>query len=711
MRQNQIRKKLGIIVTALVIASITAAPSALAVSADEITAASSSVTGSNQVPDSSIASSSAGAGTTGTAVPSAPATPAPDAGNQEGGEIASPGASSETAESVPESSVSSSETGTVSSSSSASTQSASGSTGASKSSAVKENGSSDESSGNKAADGQKDTDGLTITDTAGETPASDLTGANGGEAEGPQRAPTGSRTVVPPEYLKMSNLRFETVGKHPVFAAEDMNIYMSTSTSSQAVGHITKNGIMYRLKDEGNGWLYVESGEVRGFIPASSIRSEVAAKHLMAARYRLGNAHTDEEKAEFDWSPYFASKTVEIWDNEAFTHTNTTTRETIAEKHDLLTLSAVNITEQPDANSTVIGTIPANGLLYKIENAGSEWLYVESGDCRGFVPWSSVRGGREVNAEVAAAGESSFAGATEKVSPKDNRAFYYSLSSVTPWSEKKDLGASIIKNASYYIGNNYVWGGTSLTDGADCSGFVQTLYGEFGISLPRVAQDQAQVGTRVSLEDAVPGDLCFYRNAATGEIYHVAIYAGDGKTIEAYSSSRGIIATTVYTPDLCWCTHVFPDQTNEPATLTAGDSVIITPDTSAGGQYGYGTWDNFCAAGTTERGLKEKYGDFDAEGFGRISGRYVISCMPSFGKVGDLIDFTLSNGTVLKTIVGSNMTPSDNQWGLAGGKNAISFMVAGRTWKEGHPVPGTAGFHPEWNAAVQSAHNYGSILG
>lgn len=424
--------------TALVIASITAAPSALAVSADEITAASSSaVTGSSQVPDSSIASSSAGAGTTGTAVPSAPAAPAPDAGNQGTGEIASPGASSETEGSVPESSASSSETGTVSSSSSASTQSASGSAGASESSAVKENGSSDESSGNKAADGQKDTDGLTITDTAGETPASDSTGANGGEAEGPQRAPTGSRTVVPPEYLKVSNLRFETIGKHPVFAAEDMNIYMSAATSAQVVGHITKNGIMYRLKDEGNGWLYVESGEVRGFIPASSIRSEVAAKHLIAARYRLGNAHTDEEKTEFDWSPYFASKTVEIWDNEAFTHTNTTTRETIAEKHNLLTLSAVNITEQPDPNSTVVGTIPANGLLYKIENAGSDWFYVESGDCRGFVPRSSVRGGREVNAEVAAAGESSFAGATEKVSPKDNRAFYYSLSSVTPLVREK----------------------------------------------------------------------------------------------------------------------------------------------------------------------------------------------------------------------------------------------------------------------------------
>lgn len=698
--------------TALVIASAAAAPSALTVSADETTVSSSSpaVTGTSQAGETAASSTSSGAGDAGTAAPSASATPAPDAGNKETGGTASSGTAGSVSDSSSSSTSPSSENSAASSSSSASASNPSDS-GSTSPSSENQTGSSSENSGNGGTEEQKKADGLTVTDTAGETPESDSAHSNGEEAEAPQRTPTGSRTVVPPEYVKVSNFRFETVGKRPVFAAEDMDIYMSADTSAKAVGHILKNGIMYRLKDEGNGWLYVESGEVRGFIPASSIRSDVAAKHLMAARYRSADAHTDEEKAEFDWSPYFASRTVEIWDNEAFAHTNTTTRQTVIEKHYLLTVSAVNITEQPDANSTAVGTVPANGLLYKIENAGDDWVYVESGDCRGFVPRSSVRGGREVDAEVAAAGESSFAGAAAKVSPEDNRAFYYSLASVSRYSEKKDLGASIIKNAAYYIGNNYVWGGTSLTDGADCSGFVQTLYGEFGISLPRVAQDQAQVGTKVSLEDAVPGDLCFYRNASTGEIYHVAIYAGDGKTIEAYSSSRGIIATTVYTPDLCWCTHVLPDQSSEPEGLTAGDSATITPDASAGGQYGYGTWDNFCAADTAERGLKETYGTFDAEGFGKISGRYVISCMPSFGRVGDLIDFTLSNETVLKTVVGSNMTPSDSRWGLAGGKNAISFMVAGRTWKEGHPVPGTAAFHPEWNAAVQSAHNYGSILG
>ncbi|MGN0364253.1 MAG: NlpC/P60 family protein [Bilifractor sp.] len=563
---------------------------------------------------------------------------------------------------------------------------------------------------NNGSSVKNDTASLPVTDTGNETPESD-SDQSGQAGNAVTRTPTGSRTVVAPEYVKVSNYRFETVGKTPVVAAQDMDIYMSRSTSARAAGHIQKYGILYKLKDTGDGWLYVESGEVRGFIPASSIKSEAAARHVIAAHYRNGNARTDEDKAVFDWSPYYAQKTAEIWENEAFTFTNTTTREALVKKDYLITTAAANITEQKDANSTVIGTIPANGLLYRIADTGDGWLYVESGDCRGFIPKSSVRGGRSVSAEVAASGEGSYASAQLKVSPKDNKAFYYSLSSVTAYAESTDLGASIIKNASYYIGNNYVWGGTSLTDGADCSGFVQTLYNEFGISLPRVAQAQAQVGEKVSLEDAVPGDLCFFMHASTGEIYHVAIYAGDGKTIEAYSSSRGIIATNVYTPDLCWCTHVLPDPTEDKAALTSGDSVSITPDTVAGGQYGYGTWDKFCTHGTTEQGLMKKYGTYDSEGFGKISGRYVISCSASFGKVGDLIDFTLSNGQILKTVVGSNMAVSDNQWGLASGRNAISFMVAGRTWKDGHKIPGSADFHPEWNATITTANNYGSILG
>jgi len=707
---KHIQKKLGIIISVALISSMTVGTAALPVMADENAVSTvSSVSGTSSASAASENSTSEPAGGSDTSSASA---------SSSSGTSSSTSSSSGSTSSSENGSGSSSSSGTTAGDTSGKTDSGTNQNqgGDSASDQNKtENTSSDQTkTENTASDNSIDSTGkdssasLPVTDTGDEKPESDAD--QSGTAV--TRTPTGSRTVVAPEYVKVSNYRFETVGKVPVIAAQDMDIYMSRDTTSKAAGHIQKYGIMYKLKDTGDGWLYVESGEVRGFIPASSIKSEAAARHVIEAHYRNGNARTAADEAAFDWSPYYAQKTAEIWDNEAFTFTNTTTRETLVEKTFLLTTVASNITEQKDANSTVIGTIPANGLLYRIADAGDGWLYVESGDCRGFIPESSVRSGRSVTAEVNASGENNYASAELKVSPKDNKAFYYSLASVTAYRETTDLGASIIKNASYYIGNNYVWGGTSLTDGADCSGFVQTLYSEFGISLPRVAQEQAQVGEKVALEDAVPGDLCFFRNASTGEIYHVAIYAGDGKTIEAYSSSRGIIATNVYTPDLCWCTHVLPDDTDEEkATLTTGDSVSITPDFVAGGQYGYGIWDQFCADNTTELGLKEKYGTYDSEGFGKINGRYVISCSASFGKVGDMIDFTLSNGQILKTVVGSNMAVTDSKWGLAGGKNAISFMVAGRTWKDGHKIPGSADFHPEWNATVKTANNYGSILG
>ena len=92
-------------------------------------------------------------------------------------------------------------------------------------------------------------------------------------------------------------------------------------------------------------------------------------------------------------------------------------------------------------------------------------------------------------------------------------------------------GQEVIDYACQFIGNPYVWGGTSLTDGADCSGFVQSVYAHFGISLPRTSYEQRSAGYEVSYEDAQPGDLIFY--AKDGYVHHVVMYAGDGKTIEA----------------------------------------------------------------------------------------------------------------------------------------------------------------------------------
>ena len=87
--------------------------------------------------------------------------------------------------------------------------------------------------------------------------------------------------------------------------------------------------------------------------------------------------------------------------------------------------------------------------------------------------------------------------------------------------------------ACQFIGNPYVWGGTSLTDGADCSGFVQSVYAHFGISLPRTTWDQEYAGTAVSYDQAMPGDLILYEG-------HVGIYMGDGQIVNAINPSKGI---------------------------------------------------------------------------------------------------------------------------------------------------------------------------
>ena len=99
-------------------------------------------------------------------------------------------------------------------------------------------------------------------------------------------------------------------------------------------------------------------------------------------------------------------------------------------------------------------------------------------------------------------------------------------------------GVDLVNFALQFVGNPYVWGGTSLTNGADCSGFVQSVYAEFGYSLPRTADVQAGCGVEVSLSDLQPGDLLFYWDGY--EIGHVAIYAGDGVVVHASNSRDGI---------------------------------------------------------------------------------------------------------------------------------------------------------------------------
>lgn len=112
-----------------------------------------------------------------------------------------------------------------------------------------------------------------------------------------------------------------------------------------------------------------------------------------------------------------------------------------------------------------------------------------------------------------------------------------------PVPSSGSTGVDLANYALQFVGNPYVYGGTSLTNGADCSGFTLSVYAHFGISLPHSATAQSYYGTEVSLSELEPGDLLFY--GSEGDIGHVAIYTGGGMVVHASTEATGI-KTSVY---------------------------------------------------------------------------------------------------------------------------------------------------------------------
>lgn len=103
----------------------------------------------------------------------------------------------------------------------------------------------------------------------------------------------------------------------------------------------------------------------------------------------------------------------------------------------------------------------------------------------------------------------------------------------------------IVDYALQFVGNPYVWGGTSLTSGADCSGFTQSVMADNGISISRTAGAQSQGGTSVDLSNIQPGDLLFYSGSGDYGIGHVSMYIGNGQVVHASNSTDGIIVSDI----------------------------------------------------------------------------------------------------------------------------------------------------------------------
>ena len=173
----------------------------------------------------------------------------------------------------------------------------------------------------------------------------------------------------------------------------------------------------------------------------------------------------------------------------------------------------LNVRVEPNTDSAVLTRVPKN----------EELEYVDTLD-----GWVKVK----IDSEEAYV-------SSEYVTVEDRLKTAVTMTELRYGVGVSDVRVDLVEYAKQFLGNPYVWGGTSLTNGADCSGFVLSIYKKYGYKLPHYSGSQANCGTKISFSEIQPGDLVFYNNDQ-GIIGHVAIYIGNNQVIHASSPESGI---------------------------------------------------------------------------------------------------------------------------------------------------------------------------
>lgn len=258
-----------------------------------------------------------------------------------------------------------------------------------------------------------------------------------------------------------------------------VNIRSEGKVNSKILGKLYKNGAAKILGREGE-WTKIKSGNVKGYIMSD---------------YLLTGSQVYERADKL--------------------------------KIKLATVkaSALNVRSQAGTNSSVITLVPKGDILEVVEEQ-NDWIKVSLGNKTGYVSSAYVDIKTDFRKAVSIEEEQ------KRVKLEKERQEKQANKAVS------SLRQRIVNYALKFNGNPYVWGGTSLTRGADCSGFTQSVLKNFGIHIPRTSRAQARGGRRVSIDKIQPGDLIFYRK--NGVVNHVAMYIGNGKVIGAASRKEGI---------------------------------------------------------------------------------------------------------------------------------------------------------------------------
>lgn len=281
-----------------------------------------------------------------------------------------------------------------------------------------------------------------------------------------------------------------------------LNIRKGPGEDRKIIGKLPKNAGCHIYKINKDGWAKIVSGKVTGWVKAEYlVTDEEAEEYARHVATKVATVQTDTLKVRF-----LPTTTAKVYDLIPQDEELDVAKEYLNEDY-------VNefMKKHADDDFDITDGVDTDSMMDDLDN----WVCIKIDNEKAFVAKEfveiSFKLERAVKAEEVKADEAA------------------GVSSVR---------ASMVEYAKQFLGNPYVWGGTSLTNGADCSGFTMRIYEHFGYSIPRTSSAQSSHFTGINSSDAKPGDLFFY--GSNGSVSHVAMYIGDGQVIHASTERTGI---------------------------------------------------------------------------------------------------------------------------------------------------------------------------